>query len=1405
VSSQHLAEPPGAGLSPAKRALLEARLNGRGGAAGMARHGPRAEAPPSFAQERLWFLHRVGQGAAYVIPVALGLSGPLDAAALERALGEVVRRHEALRTTFREVDGLPVQVIAPPAGFALAVEELSGVDAAEREAEVGRRAAAERARPFDLLAGPLFRAALLRLAPEEHVLLVTVHHIVTDGWSMDVLFRELWTLYGAYRDGREPRLPETPVQYADFAVWQREQAAGEAEARRLAYWTERLEGAPALLELPADHPRPPAPSFRGGTVPVGVPPRVAEGLRAVARAGRATPFMVVLAAFQVLLGRYAAADDVVVGTLVAGRTRHEVQDVVGLFMNTLVLRADLAGDPAFREVVGRVRETVLGAYEHQDLPFERLVEALQPQRSLSHSTLFQVLFQLDEVDAGGTPEGRGPGLRTRGVASRRETAKFDLALLLTAGRHGIAGELEYSADLFERGTARRMAEHLERVLDQVAADPGLRLSRLGLMGQAERERVLGWNRTTARYPAQTCIHQLFEAQAARTPSAPAVVCGGEALTFAELDARANRLAHHLRRLGVGPEVRVGLYLERGPELMVAILGAMKAGGAYVPMDTGFPAERIAFVLGDSGVRVLMTHDRLRPGLAAHPGLRVLALDGEAERIALEPATPPETGVASENLCYVIYTSGSTGRPKGVAMHHRGVANYIHWGTRFYGADRGNGAPVFTSMAVDLTITNLLPLFAGHPVRMLPEASPVEALAETLRQRPGFGLIKITPVHLGLLNALLDPAELAGAAHTLVVGADFLSAEPTLPWQEHAPGVRLMNEYGPTETVVGCSAYVLPTGKHRAGPVPVGHPIQNLAFYVLDAHGEPVPVGLPGELHIGGAGVARGYLGRPALTAETFVPNPFAGAGARMYRTGDRARWLADGNLLILGRTDHQVKIRGYRVELGEVEAVLRSHPGVAESLAVVRDEGPGDRRLVAYVVGPAEPGELREHVRRTLPEYMVPAAIVVLEALPQTSTGKLDRRALPAPVYAGAAAEAEPPRNATEAELIGVWEELLGVRGIGPTHDFFSLGGNSLLALRLFAQVRRRMECDLPLATLFAGATVRRMADAVLEQRRAAPPPSPPRGSAPAPPGSADPARGAPVVRLRSGDTLPPLFCVHPAGPEVYGYVNLVRHLGDGQPVFGVRDTGDLGRPLARIAREHVGHLRRVQPEGPYHLMGWSFGGVVAYEMAAELERQGQAVAFLGLLDTAAPGVGDDLWEELQGAELVAGLAGDVAAQMGRPFHFRGSELRGLPLDEQLRRAVQALHAQHAAPPGFEAAALRADHDVVMAREESRKGYVPGRFSGWVTLFRAAEQSAQMDPAFIRRMEAGWTEEELRTRCWCRLVRERVRVHRVPGTHASIGMEPHVRELAARVRAALAEARTPAAGAARVPVPEIFP
>ncbi|HEU4562901.1 MAG TPA: amino acid adenylation domain-containing protein, partial [Longimicrobium sp.] len=1080
-------------LSPERQALLQKLLRQQAAQArepdAIRPRGSDAPAPLSFAQERLWFIDRLEPGSAvYNMPVAWRLGGALDQAALGRSLSEIVRRHEALRTTFAEVDGSPVQVIAPFGGFTLPVEDLSDLGEADREAAVMRRAGEAALRAFDLSAGPLFRASLLRLGEEDHVLVLAMHHIISDGWSLGVLFREMSALYAAYREGRESPLAELAVQYADYAVWQREQLEGEILDQQLAYWRDRLADAPALLELPTDHPRPPVQTYRGASVPVELSPELLERLQALGRSEGATLYMTLLGAFQVLLSKYAGSDDVVVGSPIAGRTRGEVEELIGFFVNTLVLRTDLSGDPSFREVLRRVREATLGAYAHQEVPFEKLVAELQPERSLSHSPLFQVMFTLQGVG------GRGdalPGVKVSGFGAAMEIAKFDLSLDLAATPQGLLGTLNYNTDLFERGTVERMLAHLARVLEQVAAGADAPLSRLQLLGGAEREQVLGaWNRTE-RETASPPAHVSFAEWARRAPEATALLDGRGSVTYGELDRRAAILARHLRDLGVGPETPVGLCMERTPELLVGVLGIWKAGGAYVPLDPAYPAERLAWIIADAALPVVLATGGTAGVLPEH-GATLVRVDGLPETAADAADAAPEVPGSGAGLAYVIHTSGSTGRPKGVLVQHGSLANLLAATREAFGVGEGDVMPALASYAFDIWLFEaLLPLTSGGAVRLVARERVLDpaALAEEIADAT---LLHAVPALMRQLVQAEGETPRLGRLRRAFVGGDRVPADLLAEMREALPGAESHVLYGPTEGTILASTHPVPADGIVEGH-PIGRPLGNVRLYVCDALGSAQPAGVPGELRIGGAGVARGYLGRAAMTAERFVPDPFsAEGGARLYRTGDRARWRTDGTLEFLGRLDGQVKIRGFRIEPGEIEAVLRGHESVTDCVVVAREAGPGDWRLAAYVVGGVEADELREHLRRSLPEYMVPAAFVFLETLPLTPNGKLDRKALPAPELASAEDRYVAPRTPVEEVLAGIWAEVLRLERVGVEESFFDLGGHSLLATRVVSRVREVLAVELPLRAVFEGPTVAELANAVEEMRRAELPVLPP-------------------------------------------------------------------------------------------------------------------------------------------------------------------------------------------------------------------------------------------------------------------------------------------------------------------------
>ncbi|HEX6292516.1 MAG TPA: amino acid adenylation domain-containing protein, partial [Herpetosiphonaceae bacterium] len=1073
-------------------------------AAGTATEEPRparrdARIPLSFTQQRLWFLSQLQPDSAfYNIVIAIRIGGRLNCAALEQSLAAIVQRHEILRTTFQVVDGQPTQVISGIHLFRLPVQDLQTLPDAEREAQVTRLVEHEAQQPFNLAEGPLFRAALLRLRPEQHTLCLNMHHIVADGWSLGIFFRELSALYEIYSTTPPyaiaarlaAALPPLPTQYADYAIWQRQWLQGEVLERQRGYWRQQLAGAPPHIDLPTDRPRPAVQTFHGAERSVVLPATLVSALAALSQQEGTTLFMTLLAAFKIVLSRYTDQRDIVVGVPIANRNRSEIEGLIGCFVNTLVLRTDLSGNPTFRELLRRVRETALGAYAHQDLPFEKLVEELRPERDLSRTPLVQITFQLLNR-ASSTFELTGLDVRSTGAAIN--SAKFDLELQMIEQGGEIIAAAVYNTDLFDETTIVRLVQRLEIVLTAAVAHSERRLSDLPLLTDAERRQIVeGWNATAHDLPAQATIVEAFEAQVARAPDHIAVIYETTCLTFGDLNTRANRLAHHLRQLGVGPDVVVGLCVERSVDMLAGLLGILKAGGAYLPLDPSYPPDRLRFMLADSAAPVLVTHRRLSDDLALHAD-HIVRLD--ATPLECYPAVDPPPGTTSRNLAYVIYTSGSTGRPKGVQVEHRSVLNLLtglrHTIYAACGEQRQRmRIGLNASLAFDSSVKQVIQLLDGHTLDVLPEAlrRDNQAFVAYLRDHQ-IQVLDCTPTLLQTLRAAGLPHETA--LKLLLVGGEQIDRELWNALAEH-PAPTAYNVYGPTECTV--NATVCPIAEDSE-PM-IGRALANTRVYILDSRLNPVPVGVAGELYLGGPSVARGYRNRPDLTAERFLPDPFSGTpGARLYKTGDRARYRADGRIEFLGRLDQQVKLRGFRIELGEIEAVLREHPAVREALVIVRDDparagAAADRRLVAYVVGEQENkgtkeqrGEglipaLRAYLKGQMPDHMLPSAFVLLDALPLLPNGKLDRNALPAPdgsrpdLDTGYVA----PQSQLERVIGDVWQSILGVKQVGRHDNFFDLGGHSLLMVQVQGRLQAILDKDVPLVDMFRYATIKDLA-----------------------------------------------------------------------------------------------------------------------------------------------------------------------------------------------------------------------------------------------------------------------------------------------------------------------------------------
>ncbi|NET66088.1 MAG: amino acid adenylation domain-containing protein [Moorea sp. SIO1G6] len=1314
--------------------------------------------PLSSAQKRLWFLNQLeGISVTYNIPAAFRITGNLIINALEQALSEIISRHEVIRTSFSTINGTPTQVIHPDSTININVVDLQQYPEAERETILHQLLQQEATTPFDLEVAPLIRSKLWQLDTTEYVLVLTMHHIVSDGWSMGILIEELSSLYQAFVASEPSPLPELAIQYADFALWQRQWLSGEILENQLNYWKQELEAAPELLQLPTDHPRPHVMSYQGSSESFSLSTELTQKLQQLSRNSGSTLFMTLQAAFATLLSRYSGQKDILIGSPIANRNRQEIESLIGFFVNTLVLRTRFEDNPSFSQLLTQVRETTLLAYEHQDVPFEQVVSALQPQRSLSHAPLFQVMFVLQNAPMGKLDL---PGVSLSEFNQQSTTSKFDLLVSMTETDMRLIGEWEYNTDLFDRSTIARMATHFQNLLSAIVENPQLVVGELPLLSAEERHQLLvEWNDTATEYSKEKCIHQLFEEQVEKTPDAVAVVFEQEQLTYHQLNQKANQLAHHLQNLGVGPEVLVGICVERSVQMVVGLLAILKAGGAYVPLDSNYPHQRLSYMLGDSGVEVLLTQQSLLESLPQNQA-QVVCLDSDWGAIEQYSGENLDVGVHSHNLAYVIYTSGSTGQPKGVAMNHSPLVNLILWQLKNSSAKYGTKTGQFTPISFDVSFQEILSTWcSGGTLVLIPEDVRRDgtALLQLLKQQ-GIERLFLPFVALEYLatSALTSPECLPSTLCELITAGEQLQITPTLRnFFEKLSNCRLENQYGPTETHVVSAFKLNGFPSDWSSLPPIGRPIANTQIYILDKNLEPVPIGVPGELYLGGDGLARGYLNRPELTSEKFIPNPLCSSfSERLYKTGDLARYRRDGNIEFLGRIDNQVKIRGFRIELGEIESVLSTHPHIQQTAVIVTEDVPGHKRLVAYYVSQSESlstKQLREFLFQKLPDYMVPSAFVTLDTLPLTPNGKVDRKSLPAPdgeiarehKYVAA-------RTTIELQLTQIWSDVLNLTSVGVQDNFFELGGHSLNAVRLMSQIQQQFQINLPLATLFQSPTIEQLASLL---------------------GSSVNTQNPILVGIKTSGNQTPLFCIHPVGGNVLCYAELARHLAQDYPVYGLQSLGLDGQqqPLTSVeemASHYIEAIKPIHSQGPLHLIGWSFGGVIAYEMAQQLQAKNEPVALLTLIDSYAPTLIRKP-SEIDQAMIVNLLAQDLGGLYGQELDISHETLRQLEASQQVLHLFEQAKQQGIFPSDLEIEQMRSLWEVFQANLAANSYYQPQAYPGSVLLLNASQTS----PAGLEDPTHGWGS----------LVLGDIQTHTITGDHFTIMKAPQVEGLTAEL------------------------
>jgi amino acid adenylation domain-containing protein len=1350
-----------AALSPEQRKLLEQRVNAkrekRGQEDRISPHSERGRYPLSAAQQRLWFLDAYHQGTPfYNFSLEYRIAGALNTRALFASLAEIVRRHEALRTTFVLQGEQPLQVVQSGEDWVPEVVDLQATaDPHIREAEARRRLRAAAQQIIDLAQGPVFRAYLLRLGPTEHLLQIVAHHIAFDGWSVEILVRELEMLYGALSRDRPSPLVELPIQYGDFAIWQQVRLQNTGVREDVDYWKNALANL-VPFEIETDHPRPTQQTFNGAVVPFSLSAPYSQSLTNWSRQQGVTLFMTLLAGLTTVLWRRSGRNDIAIGTAVANRNRTEIEKLIGFFVNTLVLRTHLSGDLLFCQLVDRVRETVLSAQAHQELPFEKLVEEIQPARDPSRNPLIQVLFVLQQGSVVRAP--RMANLQVEHLSfGSVDTARFDLEFHVWEANRGLEGIIVYNTDLFEPSTVGRLSSHLREILSAVAVDPTQKLADLPALASDERALLLkSWSRGSRLLVGPGTLHQMIEQQVKMNPESVAIAWGREQVTYNALNSRANQVANYLQRIGVGPEVRVGICLERSIDLIVAMLAVLKAGGVYVPLDPAYPRERIRHLLNDAQVAALLSQRRFRELTGSLSGFRSLELDTERDEISRQSDEEPCVRIDSKNLAYIIYTSGSTGQPKGVAIQHQSAVVFSHWARQQFTDAELSGVLASTSICFDLSVFEIfVPLSWGGRVILVENALDVIHLSERERVR----VMNTVP---SAMTELLRVKGLPDTVVTVNLAGEALRNALVQQVYDQKNIQRVLNLYGPSEdtTYSTCACVSKNVSK---GSAPIGRPIANTRVYVLNEAHQPVSVGTVGELYLSGDGLARGYLNRPDATAEKFLPNSFSSIpGARMYRTGDRVRWLTDGSLEFLGRLDHQVKIRGYRIELGEIEAALLTYPGIKQAVVVAREDSHGSKQLVAYLEVPRDtrhlkPRVLREHLRESLPEYMTPSLFLVLDRLPLTPNGKVDRHALPAPdrTCSNPSRSCLPPRDTFELRCTQIWEEVLGVRGISVRDDFFELGGHSLNAFAAMAKIGKAFQRDLPVSVLFQQPTVEHLAGLLRRDE----------------PSTAF----SPLVPLQAKGARAPFFCVHPAGGNVLCYVKLAHSMGHDQPFYGLQspalaDREVEARSMEEIAALYVQAVRQVQPKGPYFIGGYCIGGVFAFEMAHQLQHLGERVASLVLIDSYPP---DALArEEFDDALALSWFGRDLSMAVGKRLSIPAAELREMPGEDALEKVLAEVKAQEVLPWETDICQFRRYFHAYLANSVTAVTYEPQSYHGRITLLRARDEKDKYNLG----LSLGWTP----------FAAQQIEIREIPGDHATIILEPNVQILGEQLSQILA-------------------